>query len=29
MSKLVQGLDNKGVYDTLVPVLPQRRHRRS
>ena len=29
MSKLVQGLDREGVYETLKLVLPQRRHRRS
>ena len=28
MSKLVQGLD-KGIYEKLEPVLPQRRRRRS
>ena len=29
MSKLVQGLDSKGVYEKLEPVPPQRRRRRS
>jgi hypothetical protein len=28
MSKLVQGLDGEGVYETLEPMLTQRRHRR-